>query len=103
MKNQFAARLSAYRNFCGESQAEFADALSVKLRTLRTWEQGIHNCSFDDLIAICNHYGITSDWLLGLVEDDSPFAAKSQVDMLTGEERRMLSSFQEFLAGRHRK
>ena len=103
MKNQFATRLSVYRNFCGESQAELADALSVKLRTLRTWEQGIHNCSFDDLIAICNHYGITSDWLLGLVEDDSPFASKSQVDMLTGEEHRMLSSFQEFLVGRHKK
>lgn len=103
MKNQFAARLSAYRNFCGESQADLADALSVKLRTLRTWEQGIHNCSFDDLIAICNHYGITSDWLLGLVEDESPFAAKPQTDILTLEEHRMLSSFEEFLIGRHKK
>ena len=103
MENQFASRLSTYRNFKGDSQAELAEALGVKLRTLRTWEQGIHNCSFNDLIAICLHYDISAVWLLGLVEDDSPFAAKTQSDLLTLEERRMLTSYEEYLVNRHKK
>ena len=50
MKNRFGQRLSAYRDYVGETQEQLANAINVKLRTLQTWEQGIHNCSFDDLL-----------------------------------------------------
>ena len=103
MKNRFAIRLSKYREFEGETQQELADALHVKLRALQTWEQGIHNCSFDNLIAICAHYHISADYLLGLTPDDNPISAKTEKDVLTLEERKALILFEEYLRSRHKK
>ena len=103
MKNRFAIRLSKYREFEDETQQELADALHVKLRALQTWEQGIHNCSFDTLIAICEHYHISADYLLGLTPDDSPISAKSEKDILTLDERKALILFEEYLRNKHKK
>ncbi len=102
MKNAFAKRLSDYREFVGETQQELADAIQVKIRTLRSWEQGVHCCSFDDLIAICQHYQISSDWLLGLVQNDSPIAARTQRDRLSIAERQTLTLFEDYLLSRHK-
>ena len=101
--NRFAKRLGDYRVFAGETQQELADAIHVKVRTLQTWEQGVHYCSFDHLIAICDHYQITSDWLIGLVQDDSPIAARTCHDHLSMAERQTLTLFEEFLLSKHRK
>ena len=98
--NQFAIRLKNYRIYAGETQQELANAIHVNLRTLRSWEQGIHCCSFDDLIAICKHYGITSDWLLGLDPSDSPYTARKEEDKLTFAERKTVTDFEEFLINR---
>ena len=96
MMNQFAMRLNAYRVFAGETQQQLADALHVKIRTLRSWEQGVHCCSFDDLILICQHYQISADWLLGIVPDDNPIAAGSKRDRLTLVERQSLNMYEEY-------
>ena len=103
MTNRFAKRLGDYRVFAGETQQELADAIHVKVRTLQTWEQGVHNCSFDDLIAICEHYQISSDWLIGIIPEDSPLAARVHTDQLTQAERKSLMHFEEFLLNKHRK
>lgn len=103
MRNRFAIRLGLYREFAGETQQELANALHVKLRALQTWEQNIHNCSFDNLIAICEHYQITADYLLGLTPDDSPISAKSEKDILTLDERKALILFEEYLRSKHKK
>ena len=103
MVNRFAKRLGDYRAFAGETQQELADAIHVKLRTLRTWEQGIHQCSFDDLISICQHYEISADWLLGLTPDDNPITARSHRDELSLSERQSLTLFEEYLLSRHKK
>ena len=102
MSTCFGERLRAYREFAGENQQELADALHVKVRTLRTWEHGIHNCSFEDLYAICQHYEISADWLLGLIPDDNPIAGRSQRDVLTFQERQSLNLFEEYLVSKHR-
>ncbi len=101
--NRFAKRLGDYREYAGETQQELADAIHVKVRTLRSWEQGVHNCSFDDLIAICQHYNISADWLLGIVPDDSPLAAGLRQDPLSLSERRTVNLFEEFLINRKRR
>lgn len=103
MKNRFAVRLSLYREFAGETQQELADVLHVKLRALQTWEQGIHHCSFDNLIAICEHYQISADYLLGLTPDDDPYSAKLEKDMLTSAERKAVILFEEYLRSKHKK
>ena len=103
MKNRFGQRLSAYRDYVGETQEQLANAINVKLRTLQTWEQGIHNCSFDDLMSICDHYQITADYLIGNTPDDSPATAKCHRDILSFEERKALVLFEEYLLSKHKK
>ena len=103
MKNRFAVRLGIYRVYAGETQQELADAIHVKLSSLRTWEQGIHNCSFDHLIAICEHYQISADYLLGLTPDDDPFTAKADKDVLPPAERKAVTLFEEYLRSKHKK
>ena len=103
VKNRFAVRLGLYRVFAGETQQELADAIHVKLSSLRTWEQGIHNCSFDNLIAICEHYQISADYLLGLTPDDDPYSAKLEKDILTSTERKAVILFEEYLRSKHKK
>jgi len=103
MKNSFAKRLGIYRDFAGETQQQLADAIGVKVRTLRAWEHGINCCSFDDLITICEHYQISADWLLGIMPDDDPVAARSHQDLLTFQERHSLNLYEEYLLSKHRK
>ena len=103
MKNRFAQRLSAYRDYAGETQEQLAKAINVKVRTLQTWEQGIHNCSFDDLLSICQHYQITADYLIGNTPDDNPVSAKKEKDILSIEERKALLLFEEYLLSKHKK
>lgn len=103
MKSRFGERLSAYRVYVGETQEELAEAIQVKVRTLQTWEQGIHNCSFDNLISICEHYQISADYLIGNTPNDNPVSAKTQKDVLTLDERKALILFEEYLISKHKK
>jgi len=103
MKNRFATRLGIYRDFSGETQQQLADSIGVTVRALRAWEQGINSCSFDHLIAICDHYQISADWILGINPDDNPVAARSQSDLLTFHERHSLTLYEEYLLSKHRK
>lgn len=97
MANKFGQRLGAYREYIGETQEQLARAINVKVSRLRTWEQGIHNCSFDDLLRIADHYGVTTDYLLGNTDFDDPESAKKEPEKLDIEDRKMLLRFEEFL------
>lgn len=100
MKNKFAERLRSYRYYVGETRKELGQAIGATVEAIRTWEDGRHNCSFDDLLKIAEHYGITTDYLLGNTPIDDPASAIQKVDALSPEDRVVLLRFEEFLLNR---
>ncbi len=102
MKNKFAIRLRLYRDYMCETREELGRAIGATVSAIRSWEDGRHNCSFDDLLSIAEHYDITTDYLLGYTPLDEPASAKRNVDKLPPEERRMIVYFEEFLLNKVR-
>ena len=97
MKNRFAVRLRNYRDYVGETRQQLGDAIGATVSAIRTWEDGRHNCSFDDLLLISEHYGITTDYLLGNTPFDEPESANKETDPLSEEDRLALLRFKEYL------
>ena len=48
------------------SQAKFAAQFGVKQTTYCNWEKGYKEPSLGTLAGIAKHFGVTTDWLLGL-------------------------------------
>ena len=97
MKNKFALRLRYYRDYAGETRKELGAAIGATVSAIKTWEDGTHNCPFDDLLKIAEHYGITTDYLLGNTSIDDPASAKTKSDPLTIEDRIAVLKFEEYL------
>lgn len=51
------------------SQAAFAKSLGVLQQTYARWELGDRQPKLQDLAALASHFGVTTDWLLGLTEN----------------------------------
>ena len=51
------------------SQAAFARSLGVLQQTYARWEIGDRQPKLQDLAALASHFGVTTDWLLGLTDD----------------------------------
>ena len=102
MRNRFAIRLRKYREYMGESRPELSSAIGATVAAIRTWEDGIHSCSFDTLLNIAEHYGITTDYLLGNTPFDEPESAKKEADPLPVEDRLALLRYEEFLRQKNR-
>jgi len=62
----FAERLKELRKLSGDSQRKLAEKLFISQVTVSCYEQG----RFETLVAICKLYGTSSDYLLGLTDDD---------------------------------
>ena len=62
-------RLAQVRKDNDEKQTELAEFLKVSVHSVRSWEQEKSSPSHEMLVAICNHYKVTSDYLLGLSND----------------------------------
>ena len=50
----------------GLTQKELAQELFVTVPTLSHWECGYQEPSFKDLIRICQYFGVSADYILGL-------------------------------------
>ena len=83
-----------------KQEKALGEAIGASVDSIRTWEDGRHNCSFDDLLKIAEHYGITTDYLLGNTPIGDPASAKKITDPLPTEDRIALLRFEEFLRTR---
>ncbi len=51
-----------------KTQAEIAGEISVPQQTYANWEVGTRQPKLDDLCKLALHFGVSTDWLLGLSE-----------------------------------
>ncbi len=57
----------------GYTQKELADALNVKQNTYSQYETGAREVSLQTLIALATFYNTSTDYVLGLTEEEEPY------------------------------
>lgn len=65
----FKERLKQLRLERQLSQSELAKNLGVSQRSISSWETGFRQPDFDTLERIARFFEVTTDYLLGLVDD----------------------------------
>ena len=68
-KSVFAKRLMMLRAESGESQADIARETGVSMPAVNRWENGNRTPRSDSIVALCKHYNVSADWLLGLSDE----------------------------------
>ncbi len=71
-KELFGQRLKEARQKNGETQADLAVLLSLNKSRVSEMEHGIASTTPEKCALICQHYGISADYLLGLTDDPKP-------------------------------
>ena len=83
-------RLAEIRKDHHDTQASLAKKLVVSIPTIRAWEQNKSDPSYQTLCKICRMYNVSSDYLLGLNNDD-PLLHKEKTEyVLTKVEYQLL-------------
>lgn len=74
------------------TQAEVADALGVPRENLRNWENGTRPLKADMIIKLATYYNVSTDYLLGLHDIESPNADLQAVCKYTGLSEKAIES-----------
>lgn len=65
-------RIRALRLEHHETQKQLADILGTSQQAYLKYEKGVNEMPIHRIIAICEHYNISADYLLGLIDDPRP-------------------------------
>lgn len=68
-KELFGQRLKECRIQAGETQEQLCEVLSLHKSRISAMEKGINTTTAEKIALICEHYQVSSDYLLGLVDD----------------------------------
>jgi len=71
-RDVFCIRLKKLRKARGEQQVDLAAAIGIAQTQISAIENGKQGTSFDKLAAICQHYNVSADYLLGLIDEPRP-------------------------------
>lgn len=71
-KELFGRRISELRKTRSETQAALSEILGVKKNQISEIERGNRTTSAERIALICQHYGVSADYLLGLTDDPVP-------------------------------
>ena len=71
-KDVFCMRVKKLRKSRGEQQTDLATAIGATQATISDIENGRRATSFDRLAAICIHYNVSADYLLGREDEPRP-------------------------------
>lgn len=73
-----ANRIKALRESLGEKQIDLAQFLSVSQGTLSNWERGVHDPDNEILLRLADHFGVSTDYILGRSDIPTPPSAKKE-------------------------
>lgn len=71
MLEEIGTRIADLRKEKGKTQQELADALGVTRSLVKAWETGARPIRCDDLVNLSRYFGVSSDYLLGLIGEDN--------------------------------
>jgi len=72
----FGLRLREARKASGEKQEDLGAFLGVGKSQISELERGSASTTLEKFSAICEHYNISADYLLGLTDEPKPFKRK---------------------------
>ena len=75
-------RLVMLRHKKGLTQQEVAEMLGVHFTTVSKWELGTNELTAGMLVDLCNLYNTTTDYALGLTDDDRAPISKADAELL---------------------
>ena len=91
-------KLRDLRRKAGDSQERLGEKLFVAPATICSWEQGRSIPDSLKLLAICQYYHVSADYLLGLTEQDG----RGTLNRFTEAEREELRRFEDYLIFRRK-
>ena len=71
MKYLIGKKIAEIRKECGLTQKQVAKLLNKSETGFASWEQGLSEPSVNDIRLLCKIFQCTSDYLLGLDEDET--------------------------------
>ena len=71
-KELFGQRILQLRKQHNETQKDLAELLDVGKGHISEIERGNRTTSAERIALICEHYGVSADYLLGLTDDPEP-------------------------------
>lgn len=77
-RDVFSTRLKRVRKAAGEQQAELALAIGLGQAGISAMENGRQGTTLDNLAAICQHYNISADYFLGLIDEPRPLKKEGE-------------------------
>lgn len=90
MANLRGDRLRGLRERRGWTQEELANEIGYTNKQVSRWESGSSDISTDALVKLSKLFGVTSDWLLGLVDDPNQRYQESELSPI---ERKIVDAF----------
>lgn len=77
-------RIGKLRTERNESQEALAKAIDEARETIKHWENGTRRIKAESIVKLSEHFGVTSDYLLGLSNTKSPDVSVQAACELTG-------------------
>lgn len=96
-------RLAETRKDHGDKQGNLAQKLNVTVSAVRSWEQNKSSPSHETLVSICRLYGVSSDYLLGLSDEDPAYVRGRKSIPFSSSELASLRDYEEFLMWKRHK
>lgn len=102
----FPDRLRAAREKCGLSQSDLADRTKLQPSAISHFETGTRKPSFDNLRILADALDVTTDYLLGRVDEFTGLANADRIhrhlNALHGDDRKFADELIELLAKKSR-
>lgn len=93
-------RLAEIRKDHNDTQEHLASKLHISVSTVRSWEQEKSAPCNEMLVNICRLYHITSDYLLGLANEDPTYRKNRRKERFSQEDLEELDRFESYLLWR---
>ena len=80
--SEFKNRIKFLREQYGFSQKELADRLNIHKQTISQYERGCREPSLDNLLALCDIFNVSSDFLLGKSDVTPRFLTDYELELI---------------------
>lgn len=80
----FKDRLKHLRTLAGYSQQDLANIMNVTKQTISQYERGVREPDYDNLLALCDIFNVSTDYLLGISDKTVRFLDTEDLEAVEG-------------------
>lgn len=93
--NMFLSRFRGLLDETNKTQKEICDILGIRTQKLSNWKTGYSEPNFDDILMLADFFEVSTDYLLGLSENDTPAFKNSSAPTLPKDEKELLELYRQ--------